>query len=341
VRPVYVRGSAVSVGWADRSRSLTDLIFDCVRAALGDADVTAADLGAVVLAAHDLVDGRGLTSMVTAQAAAAYLKDETRLAEDGATAFVLGDARVRSGSVDTCLVAGWGRASEMPVDDVSHALFEPFTTRPLAMTEIAVSGMRAALSLATYPDYDRHRAALAARRPDRPPARTPGAAWPLRTEELPVWSDVVAAVVLTSTPTPVRVLGVGMSTEPFEIGDRDLLAMPALRAAGRQALATAGHAIGDVDVIELDGLTAFDEALAAEAVGAAGQGAGMALLAEADRLNPDGGGAAGYCDPAMGLVRICRARERLLRGGQLALATGSSVVAAQTQAAVVLGKETA
>jgi hypothetical protein len=308
---------------------------------LANAQLHAADIDAVVLAAHDLVDGRGLTNMVTAPAAAAYLKDETRLGEDGATAFLLGDARVRSGSVRTCLVAGWGRGSEGPTAEIAHALFDPFTSRPLALTEIGVSGMRAARALGDYPGYQEHRASAAARRHPRPAetARTPGTAWPLGTAELPVWSDMVSAVVLSSDPAPVEVLGVGMSTEPYEIGDRDLLGMPALRQAASSALKFASTTIDDIEVLELDGLTLFDEALALEAVGAAPRGGGMELLAGSSRAGSSGGSSAGYCSPAMGLVRISRARQRLLAEGQrFALATGSSVVASQTQAAIVLGR---
>jgi hypothetical protein len=340
MQPVYLHSSVVSTTWRDATRSLTDLIFSCVSAALHEAGLTAADLDATVLAAHDLVDGRGLTSMVTAPAAATYLKDETRLGDDGALAFVLGDARVRSGSVGTCLIAAWGRASEGPADEIAHALFDPFTARPLALTEIAVSGLRAARCLSDFPGYGDWRTAAAARRGPRPddPARTPGTAWPLRASELPVWTDVVAAAVLSSTPGPIRVTGVGISTEPYDLGDRDLTGLPALRAASGQALAAAGVSPGRVEVLELDGLTLFDEALAAEAVGAATRGGGMELLASSTQVNPDGGSGAGYCAPAMGLVRVARAADRLRDGpaGQVALATGASVVAAQVQAAVVL-----
>jgi acetyl-CoA C-acetyltransferase len=339
---VYLHGSAVTTSWADADKSLQDLIFDCVTAALADAGITAADLDAVVLGAHDLVDGRGLTNMVTAPAAAAYLKDETRLGDDGASAFVLADARVRSGSARTCLVAAWGRASEGPVDRIANALFDPFTTRPLAMTEIGVSGLRATRALVEHAGYEHHRDAAAARRNPRPedPGRSSSPAWPLRTEELPVWSDVVAAAVLRDEPAGVEVLGVGMGTEPFELGDRDLLGLPALRSASAQALAEAGCDISDVAVLELDGLTLFDEALAMEAVGAAAVGEGMAGCAEDARVDPGGASAVGYCAPAMGLVRIARAARRLLDTGSggRALASGSSVVAAQTQAAVVLGR---
>ena len=70
-----------------------------------------------------------------------------------------------------------------------------------------------------------------------------------------------------------------MSTEPYELGDRDLLGLR-LRAASARPRRGRGRA-EDVDVLELDGLTLFDEALAAEAVGAAGPGQGMSLLAPA------------------------------------------------------------
>jgi hypothetical protein len=216
------------------------------------------------------------------------------------------------------------------------------------MTEIGVSGLRATRALIEYPDYVAHRDAARARRApvdlaigdgeSRDPARTSAPPWPLRGDELPVWSDVVAAAVLSCEPGPVEVLGVGMGTEPFELGDRDLLGLPALRSASAQALDEAGCAIDDVEVLELDGLTLFDEALALEAVGASAGGAGMAGYASDTRLDPAGATAVGYCAPAMGLVRIVRAGRRLASAGSgLALATGSSVVAAQSQAAVVLG----
>ena len=338
MHPVYVRGTAVHRSWSDPSSSLPELIFATTRAALADAGLTAADVDSVVLSAHDLVDGRSLSNMVTAPAAAAYLKDEVRIGDDGAQAFLLATARVRSGASQVSVVAAWGRASEADVDAVSHALFDPFLTRPLGLTEVGVSAMRATAALSRYPDYSSWRERAASRRASCGvgTGRRPPRAVPLREEELPVWSDVVTCAVLSGSPGPVRVVGAGASTEPYDIGDRDLLGLPALRQATERALRAPGWSVDDADVLEIDGLTLFDEALALEAVGAAPAGLGMRFVAERDDVNLDGGYLAGYCAPAMGLVRICRAVERLQHSGHRAVATGSSVVAAQTQAAVAL-----
>jgi acetyl-CoA C-acetyltransferase len=320
--------------------SLSDVIFSTVRRALDDAGVAISDVDSVVLGAHDLTDGRGLSSMVTAPAAGAFGKDEVRLGDDGASAFVVGTARVRAGSSRCSIVAAWGRASEGDPDAIANALFDPFFTRPLGMTEIAVSALRAGAALARYPGYGTWRERAGARRfaGQGPAGERATAALPLRPHELPVWSDVAAAVVLCAAPGPVEVRGVGMSTEPYDIGDRDLLGLPALRAASRQALRAAELAIGDIDVLELDGLTLFDEALALEAVDAVPAGGGMEAIAQRGDVNVDGGFAAGYCAPAMGLVRICEATKRLQASGITALATGSSVVAAQSQAAIALAR---
>jgi hypothetical protein len=341
MKAVYVQGSSVRRTWRDSRRSLTELIFDCVAEALARAGRRAADVDSVVLAAHDLVDGRSLSSMVTAPAAAAYLKDEVRLADDAAVAFVLGSARIRSGSSRVTVVAGWGRASEGQPDRIANALFDPFFTRPLGMTELAVSALRASAALRAHPGYERWRGPVSAIRRSRttPEGAWPAAPAPLRETELPCWGDVVAAAVLSSDPGPVEVRGVGMSTEAYQVGDRDLLGVPSLRSASAAALAMAGRPIAEVDVLELDGLTAFDDALALEAIGAATTGDGMRVLAERPRLNADGGSAAGYCAPAMGLVRICNAFQQLaVEEGSLALATGANVVAGQSHTAAVLAR---
>jgi hypothetical protein len=133
-----------------------------------------------------------------------------------------------------------------------------------------------------------------------------------------------------------------MSAEPYWLGDRELIKLPALRDAAQRAYRASGCGPGELDVAEVDGLTMFDEALAAEAVGVASSGEGMFALARDERINSGGGSAAGYCAPVMGLARVVSMAERLRfcrRAGNertLGLASGSSTVAGQTQTVILL-----
>jgi acetyl-CoA acetyltransferase len=328
------------------------LIFDTVRRAIDESGNGMAGITSVVLAAHDLVDGRSLSSMVTAPAAGAYLRDEIRYGDDGAAAFAAAVVRIEAGEADRSIVAAWGRASEHDVDGVSRALFDPFLGVPLGLEELHVSGMRAQSWIQAGGRFeDRGRAATRRReaartnpRALRAGGRSSRPCYPLSSDDLPVWADVVAAVIISSRPGAVKLSGLGQSSEPFAIGERQLATMPGLRRAAQEALRESTFASNELDVVEVDGITLFDEAVALEAIGIAPKGDGLKTLATDRRVNPSGGSAAGYCAPAMGLARIVEATLQLqgragaiqLSGARRALASGSSVVAAQTHTAVVL-----
>lgn len=351
--PLYVEGVALEISFADASRNLSELIFDTVRASVDDAGVDMADIDSVVLAAHDLVDGRSLSSMVTAPAAGAYLRDETRYSDDGGAALAGAVARLEAGDNQRSIVAAWGRSSEHDPDAFSRALFDPFMTRPLGLDEFVLSALRGELLLrspaakAAHGQAQARRAETAARNPrslggGRGFRSTPH--YPLTEQDLPVWADVVASLVISTEPTPVRLLGLGQSSEPYLFGDRPLGVIRSLREAADRALVDAGLTVADLDVVEIDGLTLIDEALGLEAVRLADEGDGLRMLAEDDRANPSGGGASGYSRPVMGLARVVEAILQLrgtagavqIPGARTALATGSSTVAGQTQTAIVL-----
>src|SRR4029077_12912038 len=131
----------------DSTRNLMELIFDCSSEALSASAATIDEIDSVVISAHDLVDGRSLSSMVTPPAAGAYLRDETRVSDDGAAAVVVAAARVAAGQSENCLVAAWGRASEGDGQRISNALFDPFYAQPLGLTELTVSALRSSAAL--------------------------------------------------------------------------------------------------------------------------------------------------------------------------------------------------
>lgn len=138
-------------------------------------------IDSVVLAAHDLVDGRSLSSMVTVPAAAAYLRDEIRFGDDGVGAFAAAMTRLEAGHDRRSVVAAWGRASEHDVDAFSHSVFDPFFGGPVRRDEAADSAMRAQRWLETHDPADRARAsqrrhAQAAKNSRARPGRRPAQA---------------------------------------------------------------------------------------------------------------------------------------------------------------------
>ncbi len=342
-------------GWADASLSLTDLIFASVTAALRDSGVDVRRIDSVVLAAHDLVDGRSLSSMVTAPAAGAYLRDEIRLASDGLSALSLASARVEAGETEYSIVAGWGRASEGDYARTSRTGFDPAFEQPFGPDDFTPSALRLSAWAGRHGSPGSARAAAAAERRRRaasnPRASSggvrPALAAPLAEDDAPLLADIAVAAIIGRETGPVRIAGLGHGTGSPLIGARDLLAQQPLVDAVAGAGAQGGFTAADADVVFLAGPTLSDEALAIEALGLSGAGAGFAAYAERTSINPSGGSESGWCYPTCGLVNAVEAYLQLTGraggcqvpgGPNLALATGVSPVGGQLAYAALLEK---
>src|SRR5258706_13513206 len=139
---VYIEGIAVDIGWADATRSLTEMIFSTTRRAIDEGKKSLDTIDSVVLAAHDMVDGRSLSSMVTGPAAGAYLRDETRYSDDGAAAFAAAVTRIEAKESTRSIVAAWGRASEHDVEAVPRAPFDPVFASPFCIDGVQGGAVR-------------------------------------------------------------------------------------------------------------------------------------------------------------------------------------------------------
>src|ERR1700759_1674190 len=254
--PIYIEGVALEISFADARRNLSELIFDTVRASVDDSGREMGEIDSVVLSPHDLVDGPSLSSMVSAPAAGAYLRDEIRFSDDGAAAFAAAMTRLEAGDNRRSIVAAWGRSSEHDPDAFSRALFDPYMTRPLGLDEFVLSAMRAQLYLASDEVRAAHERAVARRRDAA--ARNPRALkaggftsaphFPLVSADMPRWADITVSMVLSTEPTAIRVTGMGQSSEPYLFGDRPLRSIRSLSEAADQALAEAGKPGAAMDV---------------------------------------------------------------------------------------------
>lgn len=342
----YIQGAALQVGWADSRSNLMEMIFSAVSAALQDSRVELGEIDSVVLSAHDLIDGRGLSSMVTAPAAGSYLRDEIRLAEDGLAAMSLAAARVESNETEYSIVAAWGRASEGDPQHVSRSAFDPFFVQPLGVDELMLSSLRFSGWASRYGLAAESRARARRARAERarrnqwalPNGPRVSVNAPLMEAEAPRQADIAVAMIIGRRESPVRISGVGHSSEASQIGDRDLVEMRALKDAVSRAQHDAGIGLDDVGLWELAGLTLSDEAIALEAIGLSAPGRGFDTYADAMAINVSGGPEAGWCFPTQGLVNAFHAWSALKSGGgpRRALATGYSPAAGQVAHAAVL-----
>lgn len=345
---VSVQGYASSLSLGDAHRSLPELIFGVVSDALRSADCTMSDIDGVVIAAHDLIDGRSLSSMITGPAAGAYLRDEIRVSDDGLVALSLATARIQCGEATKIVVAAWGRASEGDIQRSARVAFDPVTEQPLGLSDLGVSALRASAYLGAHACSGRHRASTARRtRAEANALRlNPGvprdAIYPLRPDEMGVEADAVAAVVLGVGGGPV-ITGIGHGTDAARIGDRRLIQLDGARRAIATAFGQAGRVPSEITVAELGGSTLFDDVLLLEAAELADPGYGLEFYADNPWVNASGGSASGECFPCNGLLRLVDAVRHLeaqsiqaARRTPVAMVAAGSAVADQTTVAALI-----
>jgi acetyl-CoA C-acetyltransferase len=285
------------------SKSLNEIIFQVSRAALDDAGIEREAVDNVVLGASDQLDGRAISSMVLACPAGAYLKDEIKVCQDGSTAVAMAYMRLASKVYDVSLVVSWTKCSESPALQVSNLSCEPFFNRPIGLNYITTS----ALQVGAYAHSFGVTAEDAARVIIKNRAngvknpfshlkmpvtegeikKSPLIAWPLRRIDLPPESDGACALVLVSSDrvgkvgrSPVWISGVGWATDTYYLGSRDLNSIESMEKAAKMAYKMAGvnDPRKEIDLIELQEITAYHELMNYEALGLCKAGEGKRLI---------------------------------------------------------------
>jgi acetyl-CoA acetyltransferase len=284
---------------------LEEMVYHTARAALNNAGVTRGQLDHVTLGACDELDGRSISSMLMAMPAGAYLTDEIKVTDSGASAFCLAVARLQCEEFELGMVASWCKSSKTDVENVMRWRGEPFFTRPFGLN-MAISDALFAQAVAKefgiteqeVNDRVLQSYVRAARNPrgmrfDVPAeselSSAPFDATPLRVSQRARPTDGAVCMVVASerwlrrhpSHRPIaRIAGVGWSTDSYRLGRDRLRCLNSARVAWRNAWRMAGsNESSAVDVIELESQTGYHEAAYVRAF----------ELAESTAVSPSGG----------------------------------------------------
>lgn len=362
---------------AKRSQDLVDMIFETTKAALDDAGLHISEIDSVVLAAHDLIDGRSISSMLLAAPAGAHMKEETRVAEDGALAVALAWMRLMSGEYGTSLVVSWSKLSEGDFDVITHLNFDPVFYRPVGFNYVTAHAMQAMSYSRRYGITAEQAAAVSVKNRanalNNPLAhlqqkvttddvlQSKLLSWPLRELDITPKSDGACAMVLATEEKVKKarngcawIKGIGWGNDTYYLGDKDLDNLPSLSDAAKRAYDMAGitNPIEQLDVAEVHDITSYHELMEYEALGLCESGQGGTLVEQGTTLtngklpvNPSGGALSSNPYAAVGLIRVAeaalqmtgRAAEHQVPGAHLALAHGTGGMCAQSNCVVILG----
>ncbi|MBJ2154292.1 thiolase C-terminal domain-containing protein [Variovorax sp. IB41] len=292
---VYVLGVAMHPGSASiDDKRLEEIVHDTARAALDDAGITRADIDHVTLGGCDELDGRGITSMLMAAPAGAYLRDEMRVTDSGLMALCMGALRVATGRFDCGLVVSWNQTSIGSVEEVTRMRAEPFTLRPMGLNRAVTDGLFAQAVArgtgTTEAEVDarvQRRMTAAESNPRRASSRgrhtdagqpSGYVAYPLSGRQRAPVTDGAAALVLVSEQwlaahpqaRPIaRIGGAAWGVDSYRLDGERLGSLAVYKKAFADALARAGlDSLAELDAVELEAQdgwydAAFDKALSA------------------------------------------------------------------------------
>jgi len=323
--PIAVAGVSVRPPQRVLDRSLEEMIADTARDTVADAGLTLDDVDGVVLSGYDQIDGRVISAMVSAGPAAAVGRDMTMIPSSSEHALVYAYMRLLSGQGRNVLVLAWAKPSEsVRPEHAELVTAEPFVLRPIGMNATVAAALQASRLAAEANGMTGGDGGGSGRY----------VAWPLRAADLPANDgDAVCGLVLTvadAVPAGARtawIPGVGWSTDRYDLGDREVAAMPALRAAVERAYAMAGGAEAEAIEVHAPSRPALRRAVE------------IVARNRAVDVNPSGGLDTAYPEHAAGLARMAQAAQRVRDGAKTAVGASVHGLAGQGAAVAVFTRD--
>ncbi|MBU4240121.1 MAG: thiolase family protein, partial [Actinobacteria bacterium] len=370
-----------AVGWSQtrHGRALVgetpqSLIYSVVTGALDSCGLSIQDIDVVIDAGSDFLDGRGISSCVTADAMGAQFKEESKVAGDGLLAAIYAYMRIASGLCSTAVVVAYGKSSESSVRKQARTMAEPFYLRSLGLDALSAGALQARAFMQHYGIDPGACAAVAVKNRragvKNPHAqlteeltldqveRSPEIMSPIRKLEACPITDGACAVVLAEGrmarsigARTAWITGIGHSADAYSPGVRELQRAASAKRAARSAYEMAGVSdpLSELDLLEVSEFYAYQELMLYEALGLCGEGesadileAGVTGPGGRAQVNPSGGALCANPLVATGLVRLAEASAQVsgragglqVEGARKALAHAGGGLAMQTAACI-------
>jgi acetyl-CoA C-acetyltransferase len=341
---VAIVGYAQTRHQYDIQKTREDMVFEVARDALRNAGILREDIDTVITASTDFLDGRTIANVFLSMAVGAYLKDESRVEEDGALAAYYALMRILAGTHDIALVEAHTQAYTFSPHQISFYTLDPLLDRQVGLlNDVSASAIQARMYMNDHGASEEDLAMVSvknlANAANNPNAhrKMPDLSVdevldsklyydPIRELMISPISDGACAVVLASeekakeiTDKPVWIEGVGTCQAGY-LRDRDIRRLDSLRSAAETAYEMAGvrEPFAELDVLEVTERFSHEELMIYEALGLCREGKGKVFIEEGVTwmdgeipVNPSGGalGADPVC--ATGLVRIIEAAKQI------------------------------
>lgn len=344
LRRVAIVGYAQSHHQHNMQKTREDMVFEVCKEALHHAGILREDLDTVVTASTDFLDGRTISNVFLSMAVGAFLKDESKVEEDGTFALYYALMRILAGTHDVALIEAHTQGSTFNPHQVSYYTLDPLFDRQIGvLNDIAAAALQARMYMNRYSVSEEHLAMAAVKNitnaaensyahrkmPDVSVAEVMSSKVfydPIRELTMSPISDGACALILASeerakeiTDKPVWIEGVGSCQDPY-LRDRDIQNLDSLQRAARTAYRMAGvkEPFSELDVAEVSEKFAHEELMIYEALGLCQEGQGKNLIERGTTrrdgempVNPSGGalGADPVC--ATGLIRVIEAAKQI------------------------------
>lgn len=342
MRKVAIVGSAQTVHQRRKAdQNVEDMIYETVTALLEKTGLTINDVEMVMGAGDDVMDGRSISNVFTAEYAGAFLKEESKVEDDGAFAACYAFMRLAAGAFDTALVYGYSKASDSSPQYYSGMIADPFYLRPLGVEAITAAALQAGCYFQKYGVTEQEAAMIAVKNRRHALAnphaqikgeftvedvmRSPMIASPIKRLDAAPVTDGCCAMLLMSEEAvtrhglkPAWIRGVGFCTDTYYLGHRDLTEIRSAHLAAERAYKMAGVSDPhkEIDVAEIHEPFAFQELMMYEALGLCEKGRGHEFIQTGDPdmhrsgllpVNLSGGALSANPIFAAGLIRLAEA----------------------------------